>query len=247
MLDLPALRGLARSLWTYYGRPGDIPALSQFYGRFVGAGDLCFDIGAHVGNRTRALRRLGARVVAVEPQQLFHGFLARTLPRDRITLVRAAVGAEVGTVTLAVSRRHPTVSTAAAEWRQRMATTDGFRAVDWDRTEAVDCTTLDALIEGHGLPRFVKIDVEGFEATILVGLGRPVPVVCFEYLADAVDLVRPCLDRLTALGPYRFNVVPGEDTAFALPDWVEADALMAAVPRIAADGRHGDVYARLSE
>ena len=41
---------------------------TQLYARFVKPGDLVFDIGAHVGDRVAAFRRLGARVVALEPQ-----------------------------------------------------------------------------------------------------------------------------------------------------------------------------------
>ena len=36
----------------------------------VKPGDLAFDIGSHVGDRISSFRRLGARVVALEPQQL---------------------------------------------------------------------------------------------------------------------------------------------------------------------------------
>jgi hypothetical protein len=38
------------------------------YAQFVRAGDLCFDIGANIGSRSRVFRALGAHVVAVEPQ-----------------------------------------------------------------------------------------------------------------------------------------------------------------------------------
>lgn len=37
------------------------------YRQFVKSGDLVFDVGANVGNRTAVFLRLGARVVAVEP------------------------------------------------------------------------------------------------------------------------------------------------------------------------------------
>ena len=43
-------------------------AMDRLYGQFVRPGDLVFDIGAHVGDRVASFRRLGARVVAVEPQ-----------------------------------------------------------------------------------------------------------------------------------------------------------------------------------
>jgi hypothetical protein len=63
-----AARGVIRSLRIYYGDPRRRGALDRHYAGFVGAGDLVFDIGGHVGDRVASFRRLGARVVAVEPQ-----------------------------------------------------------------------------------------------------------------------------------------------------------------------------------
>ena len=45
------------------------PAMDRLHGNFVSSGDLVFDVGAHVGDRVASFRRLGARVVAVEPQR----------------------------------------------------------------------------------------------------------------------------------------------------------------------------------
>ena len=66
----PALQGIFRSLRTYHGDAARRSAMDALYGRFLGAGDLAFDIGSHVGDRVSSFRRLGARVVAVEPQPL---------------------------------------------------------------------------------------------------------------------------------------------------------------------------------
>ena len=41
----------------------------NFYSQFIKKGDLCFDVGAHKGNRTEIFLKLGARVVAIEPQE----------------------------------------------------------------------------------------------------------------------------------------------------------------------------------
>lgn len=62
--------GLLRSLVIYYGLPGRARRDRDFYRQFVQPGALVFDVGAHVGNRLRVLRQLGARVVAVKPQPL---------------------------------------------------------------------------------------------------------------------------------------------------------------------------------
>src|SRR5262245_22407000 len=71
---------VGKSLRVYYGNQERNRAMEALYRRFLSAGDLAFDIGAHVGDRISAFRRIGARVVAVEPQpaparalRLIHG------------------------------------------------------------------------------------------------------------------------------------------------------------------------------
>src|SRR4030095_1106868 len=74
--------GIARSLVTYYGPFWRRRRMAVFYRQFLHPGDLAFDIGAHVGNRIRVFRRIGARVVAVEPQPDFVAVLQRLYGRD---------------------------------------------------------------------------------------------------------------------------------------------------------------------
>lgn len=241
---LATAQGVARSLLIYYGLPWRPARLRRLYRAYIQPGDVAFDIGAHVGNRTRVLAQLGAQVIAVEPQPALVGVLRRLYGRDRrVTIVAAAVGADVGTADLYISRRTPTVSSVAPAWIARVGATPGFAGVRWEAPQRVAQTTLDALIAQHGRPAFCKIDVEGHEAAVLAGLSQPLPALAFEYVPAALHAAHACLDRLAALGDYRYAVTVGEA---GLPGgWLTADALRAWLDARPPAARAGDIYARL--
>ncbi|MBL38705.1 MAG: FkbM family methyltransferase [Xanthomonadales bacterium] len=241
------LFGLARSLWLYR-RPGRQRGLRRLYAPFVGPGDLVFDVGAHVGDRSLAFAALGGRVVALEPQPVLASFLRRSLGgRGRIELLEQAVGAEPGVAELQISRATPTVSSLNARWTRDIgARNPGFSRVRWDRRVEVPVTTLDRLIESHGRPRFCKIDVEGHEAEVLAGLSRPVPALSVEFVAGALEVTTACVDRLEQLGDYRFDFVIGERREFQWREWRSADAVRGWLARGADGVASGDLYAQLA-
>src|SRR5436853_4421934 len=43
--------------------------LYSFYKKIIKKGDVCFDIGANIGERTEVFLNLGASVLAIEPQK----------------------------------------------------------------------------------------------------------------------------------------------------------------------------------
>src|SRR5262249_54841706 len=112
-------RGAARSLRIYYGNGPRRAAMERLYGRFAAPGDLVFDIGAHVGDRIAVLRRLGARVVAVEPQPALVKTLKLLYGRDRAVAIEpVAIGRSAGMVTFRLNVDNPTVSTTSHAFRQ---------------------------------------------------------------------------------------------------------------------------------
>src|SRR5258705_8257584 len=113
----PALAPLRRSLDVYYGDAARDAAMDALYARFVRAGDLAFDIGAHVGDRTGSFRRLGARVVALEPQRLCARAIRAIYAGDNgVTLLEAACGETRGIISLKINSANPTVTTASADF-----------------------------------------------------------------------------------------------------------------------------------
>lgn len=240
------LLGLARSLAIYHGIPGRQRPLRTLYAQFVKPGDLVFDIGAHAGNRTRALAALGCRVVSVEPQPDFARVLRTLFGRNpNVTVLEMAVSNTPGRATLALSERTPTVTTLAPEWREARSQEAGFKGVEWNRQIEVETTTIDRLIARFGSPSLVKMDVEGSEPAILSGLTQAVAAVSFEYLPWTLDDSAACVARLQALGDYEFNWSIGEGFQLASDRWLAGQELLAALRTPQGQRRAGDVYARL--
>jgi FkbM family methyltransferase len=239
-------RGVLRSLWIYYGNGARRAAMDRLYGEFVHPGDLVFDIGAHVGNRVASFRRLGARVVAVEPQPQLVTVLKLLYGRDRNVIIEpVAIGRESGTVALKLNIDNPTVSTASDAFVRAADGAPGWENEAW--TEAIDVplTTLDALIERHGRPTFIKIDVEGFEVEALAGLSRAVPALSFEFTTIQRDLAFGCLARCTARGYRHYKAALGESQTFVEEGWHTADEITRWLKALPIEANSGDIYAVL--
>jgi FkbM family methyltransferase len=240
------IRGVVRSLRIYYGDGAHRAAMDRLYGRFIARGDLVFDVGAHVGDRIAAFRRLGARVVAVEPQPALVKTLKLLYGRDRAVAIEpVAVGRCEGTIELKLNIDNPTVSTASEAFVRAAGGAPGWEGQAWTRTITVPVTTLDALIARHGMPTFIKIDVEGFEAEALAGLTRPPRALSFEFTTIQREVAAACIARCVALGYARYNAMLGESHALLHGDGVGADAITRWLEALPPEANSGDVYAEV--
>ena len=237
---------MLRSFGIYYGQVWRNAGRRRFYSQFLGKGDLAFDVGAHVGDRVRTWRQLGARVVAIDPQPSMANVLRRLFGRDSdVTIEQLAVGATPGRATLHVNTGAPTLSTLSSQWMSAVQADSRFHGTRWDETVEVDVTTLDTLIARHGVPKFCKIDVEGFELDVLNGLTRPVDALSFEYIPVAKASAQACLRRLATLGPYRFRSSRVETMQWVERDWLSAEEMVERLEALPLMDRSGDVYAQL--
>lgn len=248
MLDaLRTARGVFRSLRIYYGGKHDHSAMDRLYGAFVKPGDLVFDVGSHVGDRIAAFRRLGARVVACEPNPPLVKTLRLIYGRDsQVTIEPLAVGATAGTIEMKINVDNPTVSTASRDFVKASEGAPGWEGQNWDKSITVGVTMLDALIARHGLPVFMKIDVEGFEAEALAGLTQPVPALSFEFTTIQRDVAQACIARCAQLGYVRYNAALGESQTLVHDDWQNAETIGRWLDALPAEANSGDIYATLA-
>lgn len=241
-----ALAGVFRSLRLYYGPHAPREAMDALYSQFVEPGDLVFDVGAHVGDRVSSFRRLGARVVALEPQPLLMRAIRLIHGRDKgVLLLPGAVAAETGERMLFVNSRNPTVSTLSDAFLIEAGGAAGWEGQSWDTVIQVPAVTLDRLIFSIGPPTFIKIDVEGCEDEVLMGLSQAIPALSFEFTTIARDVAARCLKRLMLLGRYKFNVALGETQELVFNRWIGADEMAYYLGELPHEANSGDVYARI--
>ncbi len=216
----------------------------HFYGKFLRAKDLCFDIGANLGGRVKIFRRCGCRVIAVEPQRECVRELRRWFGKDDlVTVIPCAIGAERATATLRTCNFHR-ISSLSNEWIAATLASGRFASQHWTRGRKVELVTLDDLIAKFGVPRFVKIDVEGFEFEALKGLSTPVPYLSFEFTPESIELALGCLAQISRLGKAQFNFSPGESMRLTFEQWISEEAMAEHLSILAVERDNwGDIYA----
>jgi len=238
--------GFSFSFLIYYGLPFHHQTLTRIYAPFISIGDLCFDIGAHLGDRIRAWSKLGARIIALEPHPGCITWLRRWYGRrPHVLLIEQAVGAHPGTATLWISRLTPSVSTLSHQWLTAVRQTPRFAGARWNEQVPVTVTTLDALIAQYGRPAFCKIDVEGAELDVLNGLSQALPALSFEYIPATIETALGCIDRLGQLGNYEYNWRVSEWPRLRSSVWLSPLDMAACLRRMSRIDNSGDVYARL--
>lgn len=175
-------------------------------------GDLVFDVGANVGQKTDVFERLGARVVALEPdehnQEVLRGkFIKYRFSRKPVSIVGKAVSDKISVETFWVDGPGSALNTLSRKWvetltgdKERFDRT--FDRLEFAEKRSVETTTLERLSAEHGRPFFVKIDVEGHELSVVKGLASPVPYLSYEVnLPEFRQEGIECLNVLQGLAP----------------------------------------------
>ena len=216
----------------------------SFYARLIGPDDVVFDVGANVGQRTRIFSQLCRRVVAVEPQaECLRHLRSRFMFSKNVSIEPVALGDHEGEAVISESDSH-TISSMSSRFIETVGQSR-FKNSHWERQVTVRMKTLDQLIDKYGVPRFIKIDVEGYEANVLAGLSQAVPFISFEFTPELMDEAEKCVRRIERISErYLYNYCLGEELDFVLERHVAGAQFFAEIlPALAGQGNFGDVYA----
>ena len=151
----------------------------NFYKKFIKHNDLVFDVGCNVGSRCKLFLNAGARVVGFEPQLDLCDHLHSHLHRSqKFQLEMVALGEKFGSAEIKISDAH-VLSSMSDRWISNTKKSGRFRNYSWNKLQKVTVSTLDYQIRKHGLPKFIKIDVEGYEYSVLKGSEKKIKEVPF--------------------------------------------------------------------
>jgi FkbM family methyltransferase len=241
--------GLFRPARTLYGltagREGKRQRLLKrlFYSQLLVPGDLVFDIGANLGSYAEIFASLGARVIAVEPNPDCVSHIRRSHPGGLIEVVGTAVGSSAGVATIRLAERSD-MSSMSADWIRAIREAQRIDDSIWSNQITVPVITLDSLIERYGIPKFIKIDVEGFEESVLNGLSTQPPVLSFEFNTNFLDAAVRCLKTFERGVNCSFNFVVGEPFKFELNEWVAVDELCSHLESLGKQRGYGDIFVK---
>lgn len=216
-----------------------------FYQTFLPSHAVIFDVGSNLGTRTKVFSRMAPQVISIEPQQSCVCFLQWMFQGVRsVVIVPKGIGREKGEATLHLTQ-FSELATTSQDYIHDLQSSGRLEKFQWDRSEKIAVTTLDALVEEFGTPGFIKIDIEGGELEALRGLTSAPQMLSFEFHAERVHVAFECLEYLRSLGACSANLSYGETMAFVFDHWVpleEVEQLL--LSHKGTNSALGDIYVR---
>lgn len=217
----------------------------DFYSRFISPGDLVFDVGAHIGNKSKIFLKLGANVIAVEPQDECIRYLESNFGyQNGLTIIKKVLGDSECKAELMLNKVN-LLSSLSLEWIEAVKSSGRFNDFVWDNKKIVSMTTLDRLINVYGIPDFIKIDVEGFEYKVIMGLSRPIKYISIEFTPELIESTYRCINKIQSIGSFLFNYTIYDNMEFVLEDFTTDKEIIKILDGHSNDNHlYGDIYCK---
>ncbi len=211
-----------------------------FYGKLINKGNLCFDIGANMGNKSRIFLSLKAKVIAFEPQNSCLQYLTEIKKEySNFKFLKLAVGSSNEEKELFIGS-HIEISTFSEDFKNYFKNDKNY----WASKEKVTVVTLNSLIEKYGLPHFCKIDVEGYEIEVLKNLSYKVPLIEFEFTGGFINETIQVIEKLDTLGDCKFNYILNEIPKFKSKKWLTKSEMTTNFKKLPIPRLHGNIFVK---
>lgn len=210
-----------------------------FYGKLIKKNDLCFDIGANIGKKSKIFLALGAKVIAFEPQNSCKSALEKIKQSNKnFDYHTLAIGSNNGVNELYLGN-HCEVATLSNKFMNFYTSKDIF----WNKKEKTSVNTLNYIIKKYGIPQYCKIDTEGYELNILSSLSYKIPIIEFEFTEGFLEDTIKIIDLLQS-NQSQFNFILNEKTKFELNQWSSAEDFLKVFLNLPKKNLHGNIFVR---
>lgn len=214
-------------------RTGKTRKAVTFYSSFLdpsSANKLVFDIGANKGNKVKAFLKMGFEVIAIEPERKALSTIRWRYGRNKkVTIVEKGVSDKEATLTIHIAEDRSGLNTVNEKWVDSL---EKERSNRWHKKHAfkkkyeIKAVTADQLFEQYGVPYFIKIDVEGYEKSVIKGMSRLPSFLSFETnLPEFLEETIECIHHLTSISAkvlFNYSITD----SLELENWIPAAAMI---------------------
>ena len=171
---------------------------------------LIFDIGANVGNTTQFFSTVSDKVISFEPNPELFKYLLTRFNTSNVIIDSRGLSDKEEIKVFKIANAN-TISTFSDDWINKSRFSNSI--YNWNQHVDVLTTTLDLIIEQYGIPDYVKIDVEGYELEVLLGLSQLLKytIFSFEWAEEEYFKILKTIEHVQRLGYNCFGFSYADD------------------------------------
>jgi FkbM family methyltransferase len=184
-----------------------------------------FDIGANIGKWSLTNISNCDKIIAIEAApNTFQKLLSNVISCDNIICLNYAVCNSNEEYVDFFNCATNTISTLNGNW----LTSTESRFYNHNSYNIIKCKTikLDSLIEKYGIPKLIKVDVEGGEFETISSLTTKVEQICFEWASETNDITFKCMDHLETLGYQKYAIQYEDEYTFRPTDYFDKETIL---------------------
>jgi FkbM family methyltransferase len=161
--------------------------------------DLIYDVGLHNGGDTAYYLHKGFRVVAIDANPVLtaaaRGRFKEEIASGKLTVLNIGIAETEGTLSFWVNEANDTQSSFNEARAKRYGPCHEIR---------VPCIPLSAVMAQHGVPHYMKVDIEGYDYLCIRALdSKDLP----KYVSVELDRDHDLVTELQKLGYRKFKIV----------------------------------------
>lgn len=170
--------------------------------------NLIFDVGANIGSKSIIFSKLARKVVSFEPSERLFGLLQKKFENTNVIIYNYALGNKVSTSDLYIVENNEAYNSLNKKHIEITATSRNIATLDTVKRQEVKVEIIEHFINEFGIPKYIKIDVEGYEYEVVRGLETTVPIISFEanlpeFREESIKIIK-YLDVLS-INRYKYN------------------------------------------